>query len=259
MCLHIHSEYSHDSDVPVKEIIQTAKTLGYDAISITDHNTARGSMEALQYSDEQISIIPGAEFSTQYGHILAYFIDESIEKETPKLDGKRFDFYKLIENVRKQNGILVMAHPYNGKLKDHMEVLDYLDGIERYNARLDSFFYKTKSDRFVKTLLNRKGFIYLGGPDAHSLKELSHCYTATEDFTVEPKAFKEVLQNKSVIYYKNSVNYNIAKAKFHNMKGFKPKSMLKNGVRMLFGIIEIVYNKITRCKEYETICIGKEN
>lgn len=259
MCLHIHSEYSHDSDVPVKDLIHTAKLLGYDIISITDHNTSKGSMEALQYADEQISIIPGAEFSTQYGHILAYFIDEAIEKDTPKLDAKRFDFYKLVENVKKENGILILAHPFNSKLKDNMEVLNYIDGVERYNSRLDSFFYKTKSNKFVKSLLNREGYIYLGGPDAHSLKELTHCYTVTDDFTLEAEAFKRTLQNNSVIYYKNSINYTIAKAKFHNMKNFKPKFILKNSVRMMFGIIEAVYNKITRCKEYENICIGKEN
>lgn len=257
ICLHIHSECSHDSDVPVKDVVHTAKKLGYDVISITDHNTSKGSLKALQYEDDQISIIPGAEFSTQYGHILAYFIDESVEQRTSKLDSKRFDFYDLVENVKRLNGILILAHPFNSNLKDHMEVLDYIDGVERYNSRLDSFYYKAKSNRFIKSLLNRESFIYLGGPDAHSLKELSHCYTVTENFRIEAEAFKKALQNKSIIYYKNSVNYNIAIANFYNAKKRTLKFVIKNGIRMIFGVFEAIYNKIMRCKEYENICIGK--
>lgn len=92
VCLHIHSEYSHDSKIPVRKIIEYAKSLGYDVIAITDHNTVRGSIEAKKYGDNKIKIIPGAEFSTQYGHILAYFIDDSIEKIRPGLLSSNMTF-----------------------------------------------------------------------------------------------------------------------------------------------------------------------
>ncbi|WP_058486877.1 PHP domain-containing protein [Defluviitalea phaphyphila] len=259
LCLHIHSEYSHDSKSSVKEIVNTAKKLGYNVIAITDHNTAKGGVEALKYQDNGIKIIPGAEFSTQYGHVLAYFIDETIEKNTPKIDNKRFDFYKIVENVKKSNGVLILAHPYNSKLKDNMDILNHVDGIEKYNARLDSFYFKTKSNNFTDSLLNKKNFIYLGGPDAHSLEELKNCYTITEDFDLNPKDFKSALIKKSIIYYKKSSNYIIAKAKLHNLKKFKFKIIIKNIIRMIFGIYEIFYNKITRSKEYETICISKKS
>ncbi|NLM13452.1 MAG: PHP domain-containing protein [Epulopiscium sp.] len=259
MCLHIHSRYSHDSDVPVREIIHEAERLGYDVISITDHNTVKGSLEALQYNDSTVSVIPGAEFSTEFGHVLAYFIDDSIEKNTPMIDEKRFDFYKLIENIRTMNGVIILAHPFNSKLKEHMEILNDIDGIERYNARLDSFYFKNKSGTFIKLLLNRKNFIYLGGPDAHSLEELRHCYTVTKNFSLTPEDFKKALIRQSIVYYKTSVNYAIARAKFHNIKRFKPKYIIKNIIRMMYGILEIVYTKVLRCRQYEIIYIGKES
>ncbi|NLK99018.1 MAG: PHP domain-containing protein [Epulopiscium sp.] len=259
ICLHIHSRYSHDSDVSVKDIIHEAERLGYDVISITDHNTVKGSLEALEYKDSNVSIIPGAEFSTEFGHVLAYFIDDSIEKNTPKIDEKRFDFFKLVENIRSINGVIILAHPFNSKLKEHMEILNSIDGIERYNARLDSFYFKNKSNSFIKPLLNRKNFIYLGGPDAHSLEELSHCYTITKEFSLDPEAFKKALFNQSIVYYKTSVNYAISKAKIHNIKKFKPKHIVKNIIRMMYGILEIVYTKVLRCRQYEIIYIGKES
>ncbi|NLK20706.1 MAG: PHP domain-containing protein [Epulopiscium sp.] len=259
LCLHIHSEHSHDCDLPVKDIVDTAKGLGYNAIAVTDHNTAKGGVEALQYEDESICIIPGAEFSTQYGHILTYFIDESIEKNTLKIDSRRFDFYSLIENVHKLNGVIILAHPFNSKLKDNMDILKYVDGIERYNSRMDSFYWKTKSNNFIKPILNRDDFIYLGGPDAHSLTELNNCYTITEKFHPNPESFKDALKAKSIIYYRNTVNYAIARAKFHNARNPGMGFIIKNGIRIIYGILEVAYNKIMRCKEYENICIGKED
>ncbi|HOQ17667.1 MAG: PHP domain-containing protein [Epulopiscium sp.] len=259
VCLHIHSEYSHDSKIPVRKIIEYAKSLGYDVIAITDHNTVRGSIEAKKYGDNKIKIIPGAEFSTQYGHILAYFIDDSIEKNTPRITKQQYDFYELVKNVKHVNGLLILAHPFNSRLKEKMEILRYLDGIERYNSRIDSFYWRRKSEKLIRTLLNQENLTYLAGTDAHSLEELKHCFVVTEDFELTTDSFKKALSKKNIIYYKPNVNFNIARAKFHNTKHISPKFLMINGVRFLFGIIENIYNKTTGCRQYETLCFSKEN
>jgi len=259
ICLHIHSNYSHDSKLSVAKIIEYAKELGYDAIAITDHNTVRGSIEAKKYGDNNIKVIIGAEFSTQYGHVLAYFIDDSIEKDTLKISNYRYDFYELVKNVRKINGLLILAHPFNSKLKDNLEILKYLDGIERYNSRLDSFYWKQKSERFIRPLLNKEDFIYLAGCDAHSLEEMKHCFMLTEDFLLTEDSFKKALSQKSIICYKNNVNFNIAKTKFNNLKKLRTKFLLINSIRIIVGILENIYNKTAGCKEYETIYIGEES
>lgn len=259
ICLHIHSKHSHDCDVPVEEVITHAKKLGYNIISITDHNTIQGSIEAKKYGDNSIKIILGGEFSTQYGHVLAYFIDDSIEKNTLKLSRKQFDFYELVKNIREIGGIIILAHPFNSKLKDNMEILNDIDGIEMYNSRMDSFYWRKKSNKFISTLLDKESYIYTGGCDAHSLNELNHCFMVTEVFSLTAESFKCALLKKSVIYYKKYVNYDIAKAKIHNLKRFKLKFLVKNSIRIIFGVFERINYKTTGCEEYETICIGKKN
>ena len=80
--LHIHSKYSHDSKVSVEEILEAAENAGFDAIAITDHNTATGGLEAQK--GEQVCGHTHSGVLHQYGHVLAYFIDDSIEKRNPQ-------------------------------------------------------------------------------------------------------------------------------------------------------------------------------
>ena len=59
---HIHSYYSFDSLNKPLEIIKTALKKGINAISVTDHNTIKGSLEAKKLSKEyNILVITGIE------------------------------------------------------------------------------------------------------------------------------------------------------------------------------------------------------
>ena len=76
--LHIHSTASDGSFSPV-EIIEIAKKAGLLAISITDHDTLEGSVEALRYQhSSDVEIIPGIEISVTFDsgtmHILGYLV-----------------------------------------------------------------------------------------------------------------------------------------------------------------------------------------
>ena len=47
---------------------------------------------------------------------------------------------------------------------------------------------------------------------------MKHCFMLTEDFLLTADSFKKALSQKSIICYKNNVNFNIAKTKFNNLK-----------------------------------------
>ena len=79
--LHIHSNHS-DGKSSVKEILNVAIERKLNVISITDHNTVNGSLEALEIVREEnlsIMVLPGIEISTAQGHLLAYGIRKDIE------------------------------------------------------------------------------------------------------------------------------------------------------------------------------------
>ena len=62
--LHTHSEYSTlDGMGKIRELIETAKSLGQNFIAISDHGTTSGLWEAQKIGDELgIKVIHGCEF-----------------------------------------------------------------------------------------------------------------------------------------------------------------------------------------------------
>jgi len=74
--LHIHSVFSDGSDTPT-ELVGLAAKKKLRAISLTDHDTMDGTLEAMEAGDRwKIKIIPGLELSAihkdSYMHILGY-------------------------------------------------------------------------------------------------------------------------------------------------------------------------------------------
>jgi len=77
--LHLHTTAS-DGNLSLSEIIYKAKTLGFSAVAITDHDTTEGLEEAVSVGEKnQIEVIPGIELSTLEGereiHLLGYYPD----------------------------------------------------------------------------------------------------------------------------------------------------------------------------------------
>jgi len=97
--LHIHSNASADGEFSVGEIVQMAKRLGLQAISITDHDTVAAQGEALSWGEKlQVEVIPGCEiFARHQGeflHILGYYIDykdSSLLELLAKVDDDRHE------------------------------------------------------------------------------------------------------------------------------------------------------------------------
>ena len=77
--LHIHTTASDGSFTPF-EVVERAVKANLSAISITDHDTIKGVIEAISLKNPNIEIIPGIEIDTlltqtkEEIHILAYFI-----------------------------------------------------------------------------------------------------------------------------------------------------------------------------------------
>ncbi len=96
--LHIRSDYSDDSDADIEDIIIKAKKLGLTCISITDHNNARSSEQAIPFAMHHgLKFIPGVEVDCEiFGErvrILGYYInwklDDFVLMENASLERER--------------------------------------------------------------------------------------------------------------------------------------------------------------------------
>jgi predicted metal-dependent phosphoesterase TrpH len=124
--LHIHSTYSYDSFLSVEKILKIAKKKGLDGIAIADHNTTKGGFEALKVEKgEDLQVIVGAEMKTEYGDIIGLFLSEEIRSSR---------FEEVIEEIKSQSGLSVLAHPYR-QYKNPEEIVDRVDLVETFNAR----------------------------------------------------------------------------------------------------------------------------
>ena len=134
--LHIHSAHSPDSRSSVEDIIHKALKAGLQGISITDHNSFKGSEEAMRAGRSDIMIIPGAEYSTDMGHLLVYFLRQGLEElNLPKDAADCYRWRDIVSGAREQDALVFIAHPFKRAMEYEPALWDELDGIEVYNSR----------------------------------------------------------------------------------------------------------------------------
>lgn len=126
--LHIHSNYSDGRD-DVRTILRAAARQDLAGLSITDHDTLKGSMKAMEIIREDnldLILIPGAEVTTSEGHLLVLGIRD--------LPPKGLSPEETAEMAHDQGGIAIVPHPYHpfrhaiGRIPD-------CDAVEVYNSK----------------------------------------------------------------------------------------------------------------------------
>jgi predicted metal-dependent phosphoesterase TrpH len=191
--LHTHSSYSNDGVFSPEKLIKSALKKGLDGIALTDHNTTAGWTEAIEVAKKLNAVlILGEELKIKkngktMGEILGYFIKEEIN---PK--GKTVE--QAIEEIRKQGGIAIIAHPYHWKkaFKDLEKYKNLADGIEAFNSRSQSKKENHKSIDFAK----KNNLAMTAGSDCHSPFEVGDAFTESKAKNIEE--FKQDILNKRV-------------------------------------------------------------
>lgn len=177
---HCHTVYSNnkkrilgtESLVTPERMLSVAKEKNLSAVAITDHNTMDGYHAALPYAEKYgITLIPAMEIDTnESGQILAYGISAPVTKGlSPK---------EAIERVHDQNGIAIIAHPFDILRKIHALRQVYLlaDGMETMN------YGATDNLRTQAFAEENKVAIRTAGADAHTARLLD---AITMDFKDE--------------------------------------------------------------------------
>jgi 3',5'-nucleoside bisphosphate phosphatase len=167
--LHIHSNFSEDADLSVKEIFELAVTMSLSAIAIADHDSIHSIEKADSIKNNYpVEYIPGIEITTVFPadnsqqHILGYYVNnknpellECVEKighyrnETAK---KRIQAFKKLnfsldeDKIHEATGerpagpVLIISEIFrneNNKKDKRLEI--YLNG-EKSNNKIANFY-----------------------------------------------------------------------------------------------------------------------
>jgi len=166
--LHIHSQYSEDAGGTPKEIIKSLKKKGINGMCITDHNTVKGSLEALKICPKDFIVIPGSEISTLEGHILGLNIRENI---SPK---KSIEI--TIEKIIDQGGIPIIPHVYRNmsgiKKRKLNSIISKINTIEVFNS-----CSQPKTNLKMSKIAKKNNFGGSGGSDTHEPQYAGYGYT----------------------------------------------------------------------------------
>ncbi len=160
--LHIHSDASADGHCPVEKIVAVAKSRGFNAIAITDHDTTKGAREALALKNPGILIIPGIEVSTRQGHILVLGTIKEYEA------GK--DACATIAEAKADGCLTIVPHPFHRwrhAVGLHSKAaLKEADAIEAYNSR----YYVGTANQKAARVARCHNKPITAGSDAHDCR-----------------------------------------------------------------------------------------
>ncbi len=192
--LHVHTKYSADCMNPPWLIMKMLKKRGLDGLAVTDHNSIRGwkSMQEAARKNS-LQLILGEEIKVYHegrlsGEVLGLFLNEEIKKGEPG---------EVIDQVRQQDGIVVIAHPFD-RIKGfrNLELFDgKIDAVECFNARV---FSRETNERALNFAL-QKNLGMTGGSDAHIPFEVGLAYTIADCSDLE--GFRKALKRRETRFF----------------------------------------------------------
>jgi predicted metal-dependent phosphoesterase TrpH len=182
--LHLHSNYSHDGQSSLEELIERCAEIGLDRIALTDHNTMEGA-QALANMAPELAII-GEEAKTREGEVIGLFITRRLP---PYLRPE-----EVMDLIHEMGGLSYIPHPLdrhraNFRLERILELADRIDIIETYNA-----WCEPAENEAAARLAAELGMVTATGSDAHAAHELGRSWMEIEDYT-SPLDFLEKLRS----------------------------------------------------------------
>ena len=193
--MHLHSCYSSDSSIPVKNIVQSYQRTGILPL-VCDHNRVTGServYDILCKNDPDLPRILAEEIMTSDGEIIGLFLQQEI---IPYLSAE-----ETLDEIRAQGALSIVPHPFCSYRscalkKDVMDqIIDHIDIIEGFNGRVTD----DRDNAVAQGYAIQRWKPVSAGSDAHTSFELGRTYLSLEPFT-DQSELMNVLPKASVHY-----------------------------------------------------------
>ncbi len=190
--LHVHTDISYDSYMSYDELIKAAKARGLSGVAVTNHNTFRSAP-----MQNELYFIPAAEFSTDVGHLLVYFLKDDINHRLPRDDSGRFYWRDVCKSAHDQGALVFLAHPFSPKKIRPDSLFSEIDGIEICNSRAVHSRIHGANEKAIQ-LSKDKNKPFSAGSDAHCPDEVGTSYWECDlpDSAMNSPDFEEKLRRE---------------------------------------------------------------
>jgi len=192
---HIHTSEDprHQLSYSAKDLIERAAQLGYDAISITNHNTVTYSSELAEFAaGKGVLLIPGVEATVMGKHVLIYGVDQMAE------NWGKLTFFDL-KRIKAKGAFVIAPHPFypnynclGGFLKRFPRLFDAVEYSHLYIKKVN---FNLRAQRFARN----NGMSLIGLSDAHSLKQLDFTFTLIDAPKDPASIFQAIRDGRTTI------------------------------------------------------------
>lgn len=168
--LHTHTRpKSPCSNLDPRDLIQSAREAGLDAICLTEHNYVWTLDELAELGElHGCVVLRGMEVTASWGHILVFGLEEYA---SGMLNAK-----VLRKMVTESGGYMILAHPGRSGISDGPP-LDLVDAVEVCNGANTRH---EQDNTAAFELCERFVLPGVGGSDAHFLRDIGSCATTFE-------------------------------------------------------------------------------
>jgi len=174
--------------------VEISRIKGLDGIAVTDHHTIRGGLESRDLNRSELVVIVGSEIKTEWGDIVCLFLEREITSKK---------FLEVVDQVRKQDGILILAHPF-WKHTLSEELLNHVDLIEVFNSRISP-----SRNRKGERLAQKRGLPQVAGSDAHLPWEIGRGVTCFDHSTPPADLKQMILKEKRCLVKVQSFPFDV--------------------------------------------------
>ncbi len=199
--LHVHTyPASSCASNSIEEQIEAAKSVGLDAICITDHNYIWDKQSIERLIDKHgFLVLRGTEITTDQGDILVFGLN--------KIPAKKglISAMELREIVKEEGALMIAAHPFRGFLISDVqslgltpekaskrELFKLVDAVEVLNGRVNA-----SENIFTKKVSDICDLPGTGGSDAHETSEIGIYATYFQEKISTEKELIEALKSKA--------------------------------------------------------------
>lgn len=191
--MHVHSNYSKDSDLKLNTIAKFLDKNVDFGIVLSDHNEIAGAVElSASYPDR---VIIGEEIKTLQGEITGMFLKEKIQPQK--------SIHWTLDAIISQGALVYVPHPKDrlrtSRIIDEISLkaaISKADIIEVFNSRN---VFKA-DDKKALQLANDNDIIIGCGSDAHTRFELGNSYVKIDRaFELAPDGLLCVLDGAQIV------------------------------------------------------------